>query len=67
MSITTYLKERKHEMREQYILTRDPQYLVREEECIKTLAKIEEIEYEMKLYNKHYQALYRQKKKEKAK
>ncbi len=67
MSIATYLKERKHEMREQYILTRDPQYLVREEECIKTLAKIEEIEYEFKLYAKNYQALYRQKKKEKAK
>lgn len=67
MSLLTYLKERKHEMREQYILTRDPQYLVREDECIKSIAKLEEIEYEFKLYQRHYQAVYRRKKKEKAK
>lgn len=68
MSINTYLKERIHEMTEQYILTREPQYLIRKEECIKTLAKIGELEFAVKEYQKHYQAVYRSKKKqEKAK
>lgn len=68
MSINTYLKERIHEMTEQYILTRDPSYLVRKEECIKTLDKINQLEFELKEYQKHYQALYRGKRKqEKAK
>lgn len=67
MGLKTYLRERKHELREQYILTRDPQLLVREDECIKTINKMDELEYEFKLYQKQYQAEYRRKKKEKAK
>lgn len=65
MGLKTYLRERKHELREQYILTRDPQLLVREDECIKIINKMDELDYEFKLYQKHYQAEYRRKKKEK--